>query len=81
MAPTARAFLREDQKSLAVVCPAFLCGRTWTAGLMDSAGRGLISWHQVVFQVHGVDVDGAAMIRKRVTGAKVLEFFAAQYMP
>ena len=30
-----------------------------------------------VFQVHGVDVDGAVMIRKRVSRAKVLEFFAA----
>jgi transposase len=30
-----------------------------------------------VFQVHGVDVDGAVMIRKRISRAKVLEFFAA----
>ena len=30
-----------------------------------------------VFQVHGVDVDGAVVIRKRVTRAKVLEYFAA----
>ena len=30
-----------------------------------------------VFQVHGVDSDGAVVIRKRVTRAKVLEFFAA----
>src|SRR5712692_7379149 len=30
-----------------------------------------------VFQVHGVDVDGAVVIRKRITRAKVLEFFAA----
>jgi transposase len=30
-----------------------------------------------VFQVHGVDVDGAVVIRKRVTRAKVLDFFAA----
>src|SRR5215472_3527271 len=30
-----------------------------------------------VFQVHGVDVDGAVVIRKRVGRAKVLEFFAA----
>jgi transposase len=29
-----------------------------------------------VFQVHGVDVDGAVAIRKRITRAKVLEFFA-----
>jgi transposase len=29
-----------------------------------------------VFQVHGVDVDGAGVIRKRVRRAKVLEFFA-----
>ena len=30
-----------------------------------------------VFQVHGVDVDGAVVIRKRVSRAKMLEFFAA----
>jgi transposase len=30
-----------------------------------------------VFQVHGVDVDGAVVIRKRITRAKVVEFFAA----
>jgi transposase len=30
-----------------------------------------------VFQVHGVDVDGAVVIRKRVSRAKVLEFFAS----
>jgi transposase len=30
-----------------------------------------------VFQVHGVDVDGAVVIRKRIRRAKVLEFFAA----
>ena len=30
-----------------------------------------------VFQVHGVDSDGGAVIRKRVSRAKVLEFFAA----
>ena len=30
-----------------------------------------------VFQVHGVDVDGAVVIRKRVSRAKVLEFFSA----
>jgi transposase len=29
-----------------------------------------------VFQVHGVDVDGAVVIRKRVSRGKVLEFFA-----
>jgi transposase len=29
-----------------------------------------------VFQVHGVDVDGAVVIRKRVTRAKMLDFFA-----
>ena len=29
-----------------------------------------------VFQVHGVDVDGAVVIRKRVSRAKMLEFFA-----
>jgi len=30
-----------------------------------------------VFQVHGVDVDGAVVIRKRFGRAKVLEFFAS----
>ena len=30
-----------------------------------------------VFQVHGVDVDGAVVIRKRISRAKVLEFFGA----
>jgi len=30
-----------------------------------------------VFQVHGVDVDGVVVIRKRVSRAKLLEFFAA----
>jgi transposase len=30
-----------------------------------------------VFQVHGVDIDGAVVIRRRVSRAKVLEFFAA----
>lgn len=30
-----------------------------------------------VFQIHGVDADGAVVIRKRVSRAKVLEFFAA----
>src|SRR6266446_7822270 len=29
-----------------------------------------------VFQIHGVDVDGAVMIRKRISRAKLLEFFA-----
>jgi transposase len=29
-----------------------------------------------VFQVHGVDVDGAVVIRKRVSRPKMLEFFA-----
>src|SRR6476659_6286935 len=29
-----------------------------------------------VFQVHGVDADGAVVIRKRISRAKVLEFFA-----
>ena len=29
-----------------------------------------------VFQVHGVDIDGAVVIRKRVSRAKVLEFFS-----
>jgi transposase len=29
-----------------------------------------------VFQVHGVDPDGAVVIRKRVNRAKVLEFLA-----
>ena len=30
-----------------------------------------------VFQIHGVDPEGAVVIRKRVNRAKVLEFFAA----
>src|SRR5436190_4497239 len=30
-----------------------------------------------VFQVHGVDVDGVVLLRKRIGRAKVLEFFAA----
>ena len=30
-----------------------------------------------VFQIHGVDVDGAVVIRKRITRAKLLEFFVA----
>jgi len=30
-----------------------------------------------VFQVHGVDVDGTVVIRKRVSRAKVLEFFSS----
>jgi hypothetical protein len=30
-----------------------------------------------VFQVHGVDADGAVVIRQRIGRAKVLEFFAA----
>src|SRR5579864_9807761 len=29
-----------------------------------------------VFQVHGVDVDGAVVIRNRVSRAKMLEFFS-----
>ena len=29
-----------------------------------------------VFQVHGVDVEGTVVIRKRVGRAKVLEFFS-----
>jgi transposase len=30
-----------------------------------------------LFQIHGVDVAGTVVIRKRVNRAKVLEFFAA----
>src|SRR6202049_3159117 len=30
-----------------------------------------------VFQVHGVDADGTVVIRKRISRAKILEFFAA----
>jgi transposase len=29
-----------------------------------------------VFQIHGIDADGAAVIRKRISRAKLLEFFA-----
>ena len=31
---------------------------------------------KAVFQVHGVDGSGAVVIRKRISRAKVLEFFA-----
>src|SRR5262247_3947392 len=30
-----------------------------------------------VYQIHGVDVDGAVVMRKRITRGKLLEFFAA----
>jgi transposase len=30
-----------------------------------------------VFQVHGVDVHGAVVMRKRISRAKLLEFFAS----
>ena len=30
-----------------------------------------------VFQIHGVDAGGAVVIRKRITRAKLLEFFAS----
>jgi transposase len=30
-----------------------------------------------VFQIHGVNAAGAVVIRKRITRAKLLEFFAA----
>src|SRR5215475_916042 len=30
-----------------------------------------------IFQVHGVDVDGAVVMRKRISRAKLLEFFAS----
>jgi transposase len=30
-----------------------------------------------VFQIHGVDAGGAVVLRKRITRAKLLEFFAA----
>jgi hypothetical protein len=29
-----------------------------------------------VFQIHGIDADGAVVIRKRISRAKLLEFFA-----
>jgi hypothetical protein len=29
-----------------------------------------------IFQIHGVDADGAVVIRKRISRAKLLEFFA-----
>src|SRR5262245_3336375 len=32
---------------------------------------------KLVFQIHGVDAAGAAVMRKRITRAKLLEFFAA----
>src|SRR5512144_2567826 len=31
---------------------------------------------KLVFQIHGIDADGAAVIRKRISRAKLLEFFA-----
>ena len=42
--PACKNFLRDERWSLAVMCPAFLCGRTQPLALMDSADRGLISW-------------------------------------
>src|SRR5215468_3464149 len=30
-----------------------------------------------VFQIHGVDVDGAVVMRRRITRAKLLDFFAS----
>jgi len=30
-----------------------------------------------VFQTHGVDADGAVVMRKRITRAKLLDFFAS----
>jgi transposase len=30
-----------------------------------------------VFQIHGVDAEGAVVIRKRISRAKLLKFFAA----
>src|SRR5215510_14879806 len=30
-----------------------------------------------IFQIHGVDADGAVVIRKRISRAKLLEFFAS----
>jgi transposase len=29
-----------------------------------------------IFQVHGVDVDGAVVIRKRISRSRMLKFFA-----
>lgn len=34
----ARAFLREGQRLLAVMCPAFLFGHTWAAGVEGFRG-------------------------------------------
>jgi hypothetical protein len=42
--PACKNFFRDEQWSLAVMCPAFLRGRTQPLALMDSADRGLISW-------------------------------------
>jgi transposase len=33
-----------------------------------------------VFQVHDVDVDGVVVLRKRISRAKLLEFFASTMM-
>jgi hypothetical protein len=43
-------------------------------GEVSTIGLDIAKW---VFQVHGVDADGAVVIRKRISRAKVLEFFAA----
>jgi hypothetical protein len=42
--PICKSFSRDEQWSLAVMCPAFQCGLTLPLALMDSASRGLISW-------------------------------------
>jgi len=42
--PACKNLFRDEQWSLAVMCPAFLRGRTQPLALMDSADRGLISW-------------------------------------
>ena len=41
-------------------------------GEVSTIGRDIA---KSVFQVHGVDVGGAVVIRRRVSRAKVLEFF------
>jgi transposase len=42
-------------------------------GEVSTAGRDIA---KSVFQIHGVDRDGEVAIRKRVSHAKLLEFFA-----
>src|SRR5258707_1792115 len=42
-------------------------------GEVSTMGLDIEKW---VFQIHGVDVDGGVVMRKRISRAKLLEFFA-----